>query len=324
MARLGVAGLGAAGLVVAACAPRVDAPGPATQTPMLQADYFRAADGRRLAVRRYPADAPRAIVVAVHGFNDYSNNFGLAGPWFAERGIAVIALDQRGFGETPTRRRWAGTQAMAADVAALVEAVRAENPTIPLYLLGVSMGGAVATVAAASNDLPIEGLILAGPAFWGWSQMNPVYRATLRTAAHVTPWYHLSGEGLSRQPSDNIEMLRALSQDPLIIRKTRIDTIYGLVTLMDEAFIAAADVRVPTLVLFGDKDEIVPIAPVEAVVEQLGTHACFVRYPDGWHMLLRDLQREQVYADIAAWMEGLACPPTLQERVAEEVALTAE
>lgn len=299
---------------LAACAPRLDLPGPAIADPVLKPDELITADGREIALRRYVADDPRAIIVAVHGFNDYANAFHMAGPWFADRGVTLIALDQRGFGNTPNRGRWAGTDALADDVATLVQAVHRQAPQTPIYLLGVSMGGAVSTVAASRHDLPIEGLVLSGPAFWGWSQLNPVYRATLWTVAHVAPWYYLTGEGLRLWPSDNIEMLRALSRDKRMIRETRVDAIYGLVTLMDDAFEAAAQVDNPTLILFGEKDEIVPAAPVEAVIAQLPGPKRFVRYQNGWHMLLRDLQRETVYEDIKAWITDRdAALPSLEE-----------
>ncbi len=293
-------------LAAAACAPRLDLPGPEVTQPRLETAAFVAADGRELAVRRYGAAEPDAVIVAAHGFNDYGHAFEMAGEWFADNGIALVAYDQRGFGETPTRGVWPGTDALADDYAALVRAVHAAMPETPLFLMGVSMGGAVATVANARHDLPGEGLILSGPAFWGWSQMNPFYRAGLWTMAHVAPGYRLTGEGLGRWPSDNIEMLRALSRDPLMIRETRVDTLYGLVTLMDDAYAAAPEIEKPTLVLFGEKDEIVPGGPVENVAKRLGGPTRFARYPEGWHMLLRDLQREVVYRDIAAWMADRA------------------
>ena len=304
--------------LVAACAPRFDLPGPAIKDVSIRDDVLTAADGRLIALQHYAAENPQAIIVAAHGFNDYSNAFEMAGSWFVDQGISLIALDQRGFGKTPNRGRWPGTQALADDLASLVKSVQAQDPNVPVYLLGVSMGGAVSTVAAAQNDLPINGLILSGPAFWGWSQLNPVYRATLWTVAHVAPWYYLTGEGLRLWPSDNIEMLRALGRDKLMIRETRVDAIYGLVTLMDDAFAAASEVDCPTLVLFGDKDEIVPVEPVEAVIQQLKGPTRFVRYAQGWHMLLRDLQRERVYADMAAWSkDGNAALPSGEEVVLE-------
>lgn len=314
-ARYGVLVVAAMGLLAGACAPRFDLPGPEIVGPSLADDHMTAPDGRRIAIRRHMAEAPQAVIVAAHGMNDYGNAFYLAGPWFADRGVSLVALDQRGFGETPTRGRWPGTDAMADDLARLVRLVKTEQPDLPVYLLGVSMGGAVASVAASRHDLPVEGVILSGPAFWGWSKLNPLYRATLWTVAHVAPWYYLTGEGLRLWPSDNIDMLRALSRDKRMIRQTRVDAIYGLVTLMDDALAVVADIDEPVLVLFGEKDEIVPLAPVEAVVARLPGEKRFVRYGEGWHMLLRDLQRERVYEDIRTWIHNRSAPLPSGEEV---------
>ena len=72
------------------------------------------------------------------------------------------------------------------------------------------------------------------------------------------PGLTLTGRGLKIKPSDNIAMLRALSRDPLVIKETRVDTIYGLVDLMDAALASAPLLDVPLLVMYGAKDEIVP------------------------------------------------------------------
>jgi hypothetical protein len=122
----------------------------------------------------------------------------------------------------------------------------------------------------------------------------------------------LTGQGLNRRPSDNIAMLRALGRDPLVIKETRVDAIKGLVDLMDAAYDATRSgiARPPLLVLYGARDEIVPDAPVvEAMRRLAGTdgHRAAL-YGNGWHMLLRDLQAETVWRDIAAWIADPAAP----------------
>ena len=74
-----------------------------------------AADGAELPLRSWlpQAGPPDAVLVALHGFNDYSNFFDGPGRWLAGRGIASYAYDQRGFGGAPHRGLWAGTEALA-------------------------------------------------------------------------------------------------------------------------------------------------------------------------------------------------------------------
>jgi alpha-beta hydrolase superfamily lysophospholipase len=112
----------------------------------------------------------------------------------------------------------------------------------------------------------------------------------------------LTGKGLHISPSDNIEMLRSLSRDPKIIRATRIDTLYGLSNLMDEAFVRAKNLQVPTLVQYGENDQIIPKKPMLLMLEKMPITTRKAFYEHGYHMLLRDLHGEKPLADIAAWI----------------------
>lgn len=296
-----------------ACAPMVQRAGLRGAPPHLAADVFVAGDGAALPYRAWLPDnpghgaPPKAVIVALHGFNDYSMAFAGAAEYWRRRGIATYAYDQRGFGETAEPGIWPGTETMTGDLADFTRAVRRRHPGAPVYLLGLSMGGAVALKALAEDGFPkVDGAILSAPAVWGRETMPFFYDLTLWLAAHTVPWLHLDGSGLKRVASDNEEMLIALGRDPLVIKGSRTDTLYGLVNLMDEALEAAPGVDVPLLVLYGRNDQIIPPEPVRLLAERLGVGARdgrrLAHYEKGYHMLLRDLQAETVHADIAAWI----------------------
>jgi acylglycerol lipase len=259
-----------------------------------------------------PEQEPQAVVLAVHGFNDYSNAFADFGAFAAGQGIAVYAYDQAGFGANPDAGRWPGTAALVAALRRERDRLADLHPDTPVYLLGESMGAAVVVVAQARAPLDVAGTILSAPAVWGGDQLNPFYRATLWIAARVVPGLTLTGEGLDVLPSDNIDMLRALGRDPLVIKGTRIDAIAGLVALMDLALASADELPGPLLVLRGARDEIVPPVAQAAMLEALTAEPCTeLFYAAGYHMLLRDLQRQAVWADVLAWIQGEPPPSGL-------------
>jgi alpha-beta hydrolase superfamily lysophospholipase len=97
-------------------------------------------------------------------------------------------------------------------------------------------------------------------------------------------------------------MRRALSRDPLVIRATRIDSIYGLTNLMDAALLHAGKLQLPTLVLYGKNDQIIPKEPTFRMLEKMPKTTRTAFYEKGYHMLLRDLQREKPLTDIAVWI----------------------
>jgi len=304
-------------LVVAwtgSCAPKVFPPGPDLATPAITEGGLLARDGVVMPLKTWTLNnnPPKAVILALHGFNDYSAFFDQPGAYFAERGIVSYAFDQRGFGRTSNRGAWAGIDAYIKDLGAAVTALREHHPGIPLYLLGESMGGAVIMTAMTSANAPhADGVILAAPAIWGRDTMPWYQRAALFIGVHTLPTATVTGQSLKIKPSDNIEMLRALGRDPLVIKKTRIDTIYGLANLMDRALEASPAFKAKALILYGQKDEVIPGGPTRLMLSRLPVDIPGQRialYPDGYHMLLRDLQAETVLADIAAWIEDGAGP----------------
>jgi len=298
--------------VLLSCAPQVRLPGPAITAPRIYDDHFLARDGASLPLKSWlpTIGRPSAVVIALHGFNDYSNFFNAPGIWLASRGIASYAYDQRGFGGAPGRGYWPGTDALTDDLSTLTTLVHARHPGVPVYLLGESMGAAVVMVAsarlAAASD--IRGVILSAPAVWGRTTMPWYQTSALWLSAHTVPGLTLTGRGLKIVASDNIEMLRALGRDPLVIKETRVDTVYGLTGLMDAALEAAPRLALPTLILYGKHDQVIPREPTERMLAKLPANNKHQRkvvfYENGYHMLLRDLQAKTVWSDIAGWIDG--------------------
>ena len=86
-------------------------------------------------------------MLGLHGFGDYRKAWDEPAEIWAKDGITTYAYDQRGFGASPTRGRWPGTEALVDD-AKTMTLLRGKYPGVPLYIAGESMGGAVALVAA--------------------------------------------------------------------------------------------------------------------------------------------------------------------------------
>ncbi len=301
---------------LAGCAAAHAPPGPGPTPPALDAAEFVTADGTRLALRSWlPAGAPKAVIVALHGFNDYSRAFDTApdapgtGPFLAARGIAVYAYDQRGFGRSSYAGVWAGHDKLIGDLRTFVDVVRLRHAGVPVYALGESMGGAVVMTAMAGANPPrVDGVILVAPAVWARSTMPWFYRTALWLGVGIAPSMKPSGRGLGRQASDNIEMLRQNARDPLFIKSTRIDAIAGLTDLMDDALASPHRLAVPVLYLYGAKDQIIPKPPSLNAMRALPSGARTAYYPTAWHMMLRDKSGQVPLADIAAFVIDPAGP----------------
>jgi acylglycerol lipase len=300
-------------LALAGCAKAVKPSPPVAAEATLARAHFVTSDGAVLPVRGWlpKAGSPKAVILALHGFNDYSKAFALPGEYLSSQGIALYAYDQRGFGNAPGRGTWAGAEVYAADVTEFTRQLRKRYGGTPIYLLGESMGGAVAMVAMASGQPPdADGVILSAPAVWARDTMPWYQRALLSVCEATVPDLELTGEGLHIQASDNIEILKGLGRDPLVIKATRVEAIAGLADLMDQAQARAGRLKPPVLLLYGEKDQVIPKEPVTLMLKKLpkGTATRIGFYESGYHMLLRDLHADRVWQDIAAWVDDRAQP----------------
>lgn len=313
--------LGASVAALGGCAPLTQKPafGPlGFRGPRFEGDDFVSFDGARLGLRRWlPAGEaaplePDWVIVGLHGMNDYSNAFHLAGEDWARQGIATYAFDVRGFGRSPERGVWAPVDLVLEDVRACVALARERHPKAKIALAGVSMGGALAIAAMASADPPdVDRLLLFAPAVWGWSNQPLPNRTSLWITAHV------AGELVVRppdwlvrkvMPSDNLDELRRMGRDPLMIWGARSDTLYGLVGLMEKAWASTGRLRVRTAWFYGANDHIIPKEPTIEASGRLRAGDRTACYARGWHLLLVDRQAQAVWRDAVSFLRDPSAP----------------
>lgn len=302
-------------ILLSACAPGIYKPGPFVTVGRILDNRYVTPDGAELPLRQWLPKQKKAhaVLIALHGFNDYSRFLQQPGDYFSKQGIACYAYDQRGFGGSPQRGLWSGIEAYVQDLELFIHLIQLKHPGLPVYVLGESMGGAV-VIAAMSEAVKakVAGLILVAPAVWARETM-PWYQQTLLwTLSHTLPWLTLTGRQVKVMPSDNIEMLKALGKDPMVIKETRVETIYGLANLMDKAMHNAKNIDANTLILYGEKDEIIPKQPtyqfLKDVLQTRQQQKKVALYENGYHMLLRDLQAPVLWKDITAWIKSSSSP----------------
>lgn len=134
----------------------------------------------------------------------------------AKRGVATYAVDVRGFGSFQQKEgnHTIDLNGCVWDVEETLRILRKVHPTLPIYLLGESMGGAIALRAASDNQQLISGLIASVPAGERFKQ----YRTDLKVALHALTGLNRTfniGTTIINQSTQKPELKKAWSEDPL-------------------------------------------------------------------------------------------------------------
>lgn len=214
---------------------------------------FQSTDGTELVLRSWaPTGGPRAAVVVLHGLAEHSGRYEHVGAHLAAAGMAVSAVDFRGFGRSGGARAFVRSFDEYLDDTG--EAVRrAGEFGVPVVLLGHSMGGLVALRYAQERE-GADLLVLSAPSLD--AVVPPLKRAAARMLRRVIPRLSLpngiTGDQLSTDPSVG----EAYFADPLVYTKTTASLGGAFLEAMAQA--SSAGVPVPALVVHGGEDTLVP------------------------------------------------------------------
>jgi len=262
-----------------------------------------------LPYRLWVPQQPRAAVLLLHGACDYSGAFDAICPEFARRNFAALAFDQRGFWQTATRGRWAGGKRMARDIRAAVKFLRLRLPERPIFVVGESMGGALAVRAGAHHCLDeASGLVLVAPGALACNIRRIAFGVIMRAMLALGARADLVIERVSSQDLATDAAIRLIA-DPLVLRRLTPGLMAGLLALAQRAVDEAPRVTLPTLTLIGTREDVSPLACVRKLHKRLGGEATLHEFLGGPHMLMHWRERARVLDAIFAWLESRLAAP---------------
>ena len=266
---------------------------------------FTASDGEAVPYRLWPASAPRAHVLLLHGACDYSGAFDEIGPLFAARGITALAIDQRGFGATATRGKWRGKNRMIRDAIEAVIFLRLRfGSDAPVFILGESMGAALAVhVAARAQGLDLAGLVLSAPGAISGTGRLLFGSLLTRVLRFFAPGSSIVLERISAWDFTPSAAIRLLS-DPMVLRRIHPATLFGLFKLSRSAVEEAEHVRIPVLTMAGTKDDLLRLDCIRRLHDGLGGDKEWQSFEGGPHLLLHWQHNVRVLDKVFAWSEA--------------------
>ena len=262
--------------------------------------------GQALFRRSWLIDSPERVLLLVHGFAEHSGRYEHVGAWFAARGCAVHAYDQRGHGRSEGARGHVRRFAdFLDDLDAMLAAVRAEHPGLRPHLVGHSMGGLVVAAALCEREPDVASAVTSG-ALLAISQAHSrgrilAARVLRRVAPRLALAAGLDVAGLSNDP----EVARAYLADPLVFRTMTTSLAVELMGAVERTARSAGQVRAPLLMLHGEADPLCPVTGTRAFFESLTVEPRRIQtYPDLRHEIFNEPEQARVFEDVLAWLQA--------------------
>ena len=261
--------------------------------------------GPLLQRRAWLPPVPRSALLVVHGYAEHSGRYDELGAWFAARGLAVHAYDQRGHGRSEGARCHVDRFGeYLDDLDRVLERVREEHAGLPVVLVGHSMGGLVVASFLADRRPPVAAAVTSGALLALGPGVSRARVLAARALRFVWPRLALGSgldpNGLSRDE----DVVRRYVEDPLVQRNMTAALGAEILATVPRTAARAAEVQVPVLMLHGAEDPMCPVEGSAAFHGGLQVPGCAFRaYPALRHEIFNEPEHEQVFADVLDWVE---------------------
>ena len=298
--------------------------GCSTFTPLggrgeLRKDEWVSYDGKVMPVQSWMVPAgskPRGVVIAVHGLSGAKSDFWYLGQELPKRGYTVYAYDLRGQGNDPVvaeRGDISGEKAWKRDLATFHALVRRRHPKTPVFWYGESLGSLIALHTAADllgNRSDPEAIILASPVAGLRQTISGFQRFLLETAAKLSPRTRFTLGDLAGVDEKKIQVTStsthggqmAVTPHHVSAFSLRLLTTVG--GMLDENPGAVRRLKMPVLFVASPNDVLSSADQIQALFLQVRSRdKKLLWYTRSYHLLLHDVQREEVVNDVAKWLD---------------------
>lgn len=268
----------------------------------------------------------KMAVLCIHGLGLNTDAFNNLGRRLAKQGIATYAIDVRGFGSWLRNKDHdqLNFKATLADIGVTLQAIKAANKNIPLFLLGESMGGAIALKAAAEYQNEISGLISSAPS----GERYETTKTDIKVAVKFLTGPHKQfdiGKSIIDQATENKRLRQIWENDPLNRQDLSADELMRFQAFMNKVEEAAKKIDlIPVLMLQGTLDKLVKPEGTWQIFNHIASlQKTFIALPSE-HLVLEDGQvksnsyDERATMQVANWMRisqlNILAMPRLSEK----------
>jgi len=253
-----------------------------------------------------PTTDAKAVLLLVHGLGDHSSYWANLINHFVPRGYAVCGYDHRGHGKSEGLGGYVEKfQYYLDDLKTFVEMVRGEYGNTKIFMVGISMGGLIATTYSTDYQHDLSGLLLAGPLLKSESVCSPLLMPLARLLSLLLPKLGVQALDLSVLSQDKKVVDRALN-DPLVYKgKNRARLGAELLKATQKLPRQMPEITLPILIMHGTADRICNLEGSKMLYELASSKDKVLRLYEGfYHEIFNEPRREQVFTDIQEWLSA--------------------
>jgi alpha-beta hydrolase superfamily lysophospholipase len=248
--------------------------------------------------------SPKAVFLLVHGMGAHTARWHFLAGYLADNGYASYAPELRGYGRTPERPRGHvdSFKVWDRDILAMREMIGRAFPGKKVFLLGESMGGLIAFDLAGRHADKFAGAVLISPAFKNGMKFPLSVYLKFVPFLLFNPKHMVDVPFTSETATRDLEYAAVMNANPDELRVASLKLLAGFMPVQGRAGRLARKYTVPALFLIPGVDHLVDERAGRKIFEKVASpDKTLIEYPEMFHALSIDLDREKVFRDIVDW-----------------------
>jgi alpha-beta hydrolase superfamily lysophospholipase len=270
--------------------------------------FFNSKDGLRLFAAARVVPSPKGVVVLVHGYADHCLRYRHVIGALAIAGYSTYAFDYRGHGQAGGRRGYVAHFAdYLADLTVFMDRVRAENPSVPLFILGHSHGCLVSGMLLTEQNAPrdVAGVVFSAPYYRLRIKPSVFQLFQAKVVGAVLPFLPVKNPLTVDMLTRDLEFQKASDEDPLrhhvITPRWFTESNAAQETLLARA----GDFKYPLLVMTGEVDPVADPSGAQQFADAAGSRdKKLVRYPNMLHEIFNEVERDKPISEMVRWLDA--------------------
>lgn len=257
-----------------------------------------------LAVWQEKTDAPKARVLLIHGLSEHSGRHANTYEYLKSKGFEVVRFDLRGSGRSGGLRQYIEKFAdYVEDAAQVLNWIETTLPPLPLFVLGHSLGGAIAIYFTSVYQKRLKGLLLSAPGHRVGGSISPLKISAARALSRLAPKLRIPGNTdygvLSRDPA----VAEAYANDPLSFHHNTVGQGSEILRAFEGICATCEKIQLPVFIAHGSHDRLVMLHGSYEILRALrSTDRYLAILPGVYHEPHNDYDKEEYFALLNGWI----------------------
>lgn len=270
---------------------------------------WKTKEGEKIYSQKWLTDSPaKAVIVLVHGLGEHIGRYNHVANFLNKNQISVYGFDHRGHGKSSGKRGHIGSnQYFISDIDTMIDVAKKENPGLPVFLYGHSLGGNMVLYYSLFKKPSIQGVISTSPGIGTGEPVPPAKLMAAKILKTLLPAMTMDNGLDVNNLSHNPQVIKDYQEDPLVHPLISAKLAMLMFSNGDWIIENASKFNLPLLLLQGEKDHIVSLDKTKQFAEKVPKSIItFKIFPNLYHEMHNEYEQEQVLNFILDWI-NLQC-----------------